>query len=107
MTCSKATFFPALYEVPGFGSASNLTPNGPRMLTAGPAPPICDWYDSRIFFRAFISMSTGSKVSISSKLSPSVDAVLTGTWNYVSFIYEMAINDVFNALTLERGARIL
>jgi len=82
MSCSKATFFPDDYEVPGFGSASNLIPIGPSMLIAGPAPPICDWYDSRMFFSAFISMSTGSKASISSKLSLSVDAVLlTGTWN--------------------------
>jgi hypothetical protein len=52
------------------------------MLIAGPAPSICDWYDSKMFFRAFISISTGSKASISSKLSPSVDTVLlAGLWN--------------------------
>lgn len=61
---------PALYEFPGFGSGCSLIPIGPSILIAGPAPPICDWYDSKMFFRAFISISIGSKSSISSKLSP-------------------------------------
>jgi hypothetical protein len=48
------------------------------MLIAGPAPSICDWYDSKMFLRAFISISTGSKASISSKLSPADTVLLTG-----------------------------
>jgi hypothetical protein len=68
----------SLYKFPGFGSGCNLIPIGPSMLIAGPVPPICDWYDSKMFFRAFISISTGSKASISSKLSPADTALLTG-----------------------------
>lgn len=65
--------------------ASRWTPIGPKRFDAGPAPPIWDWYDSKIFFRAFMSMSTGWKSSTSSNESSSLDVPGFG-WKDDSFL---------------------
>lgn len=54
------------------GSWPKFRPAGPKRLPAGPGKPSCSWYDLRMCWNAFTSMSTGSKSSTSEKLSSSL-----------------------------------
>lgn len=56
------------------GSWPKFKPAGPKRLPAGPGNPSCSWYDFRMCWNAFTSMSTGLKSSTSEKLSSSLSA---------------------------------